>query len=75
MESLAHPSRKAISHQVSGVVEHISTINRILQKSAVNRAPCEPRFARSENALGFVSHDLLADMPNFVKVPMPLLSM
>ena len=50
-------------------MEHISTINGILDQAKEVGLPVGITFLDLKNAFGSVSHDLIADMLNFVKVP------
>lgn len=67
--------QKGYLHQDTGVVEHISTINGIPDQAREMGLPVSLNFLDLKNAFGSVSHDLIAGMLNFVKVPMPLSTM
>ena len=61
--------QKGFVSGLPGVFEHIYSLSTIMQDAATNKNPLMMTFLDLKNAFGSVSHRLIVDMLQAVKVP------
>ena len=66
--------QKGFVSGLPGVFEHIYSLSAIMQDAKTNKSPLMMTFLDLKNAFGSVSHQLIFDMLNEVKVPTPFVN-
>ena len=61
--------QKGFLHQVSGAVEHISSVNCIINQAQELNLPLHITFLDLQNAFGSVPHQLISDILHMVRIP------
>ena len=65
--------QKGFLHSVSGAIEHIASINHILDQAKDRKLPACITFLDLRNAFGSIQHNLIMDMLHFVRIPHPII--